>query len=380
MHQLRFPFGDGNARANGLGMYGRMLEKDSNHDAENAWQEVPSGDRFATPFSENALGIPYGLPTRLARLSEFPWFGCYEMQLTSEKKSVHTLRAYYTAVKQFVSTPLPDEIPASYDALQQMKVIELARWIDPNNGRLDLWVQSISHLSAATINARLASASHLLNWVGHRVPDWVARPQKGRNLPKTLTRREVARLREAAATSENPFANVVIILLLDTGMRVSELCALNRSDVDLEDTSATVHEGKGSKDRLVLFTNESVEAIAAYDIVRASIVAKHTPCDEHRDALILNRLGRRLSPRAVQKLMDTLADSADIPRSKLSPHTLRHNFATGLLERGADLVSIQRLLGHANISTTRVYLEISDQSLREIYHRAQAASREQDFD
>ena len=89
-------------------------------------------------------------------------------------------------------------------------------------------------------------------------------------------------------------------------------------------------------------------------------------------ALIVNRFGRRLNSRAIQRIMDVLSQEANLPSGRLTPHVLRHNFAAGLLERGADLVTIQRLMGHATIATTRVYLEISDQTLREVYHRAQS--------
>jgi len=134
--------------------------------------------------------------------------------------------------------------------------------------------------------------------------------------------------------------------------------------------SALVIAGKGEKDRTVLFTQATVKAIEGWTPIRNTRMGI---CDRENEqrSLLLSSRGRRMNPRSVQKLMDRLADAADIPRSRLSPHTLRHTFATGLLERGADLVTIQRLLGHASIATTRVYLEIGDQTLREIYHRAQ---------
>ena len=136
--------------------------------------------------------------------------------------------------------------------------------------------------------------------------------------------------------------------------------------------SALVIGGKGEKDRTVLFTNATLNALEAWSPIRNTRLKSCTRKDDERSLFFSSR-SRRLNPRSVQKLLDRIADASDIPRTRLSPHVLRHSFATGLLERGADLVTIQRLLGHANISTTRVYLEIGDQTLREIYHRAQSS-------
>ena len=257
-----------------------------------------------------------------------------------------------------------------WDGAKALSVLEFHSRADPNRGRLDAWLNSIGELKPATVNARIAAASHLLQWVGHSIPDWIQRPNRSRSLPRTLGRKELSRVRSAASQSEDPLAQPVVTILLDTGLRVSELCGLDTDDVDTEDMSALVIAGKGEKDRTVLFTQATVKAIEGWTPIRNTRMGICDRGNEQRSLLLSSR-GRRMNPRSVQKLMDRLADAADIPRSRLSPHTLRHTFATGLLERGADLVTIQRLLGHASIATTRVYLEIGDQTLREIYHRAQ---------
>lgn len=307
------------------------------------------------------------LPPRLAHLAEQPWLKAYRMQLKSEGKSANTLKSYLSGIRKFIETPLPGENILSEAQREGMIISQLLERLDPHNGRIDNWMLSMVDLAPSTINARLASAAHIVNWLGQRWPEHLIRPRNSKRLPRTLTKRELSSVIDAASCSEDPLASLVVTILLETGLRVSELCELSLDNIDLEDRSAMVYGGKGDKDRMVLFTERTVEKIWAWLPVRESR-------DAGSNRLLISQNGDNLQSRGIQRLMDKLADSADIPRGRLSPHVLRHNFATGLLERGADLVSIQRLLGHASIATTRVYLEISDQTLREVYRRAQSSS------
>ena len=312
------------------------------------------------------------LPQRLQRLALLPWFECWSQQLKTEKKSEHTIRSYVVAAKTFTTTPLPKEEIMSWNEIKEIQVSELFNRSNPNNGRIDSWLNTIGDLRPATIDARIAAITHLLKWMGYTIPEWIQRPARSRSLPRTLGKNDLQKVRLAAMRSEDPIAFPVITMMLDTGLRCSEICNLDLDDVDLEDLSALVIGGKGEKDRTVLFTNATLDALDAWRPIRN---ARLKNCTREKDqrSLFFSSRSRRLNPRSVQKLLDRIADASDIPRTRLSPHVLRHSFATGLLERGADLVTIQRLLGHANISTTRVYLEIGDQTLREIYHRAQSS-------
>ena len=320
-------------------------------------------------FDSEEIGLTNSLPSRLNRLADLQWHDCWIQQLRSEKKSSHTIRAYDVAAKSFSITSLPGEEKLDWENASAIPVRSFHLYVDPNNGRMDAWMNGLGELKPATINAKIAALTHLLKWLGHTVPDWIQRPSRSRSLPKTQGRRELTRLRKAVSESEDPLAMPVSTLMLDTGLRVSELCALDIDDIDKEDLSALVIGGKGEKDRTVLFTNSSVEVLESWEPIRERRLRDVE--DGGLRAMFVSSRGRRINPRSIQKMMDRLAEAADIPKSRLSPHTLRHTFATGLLERGADLVTIQRLLGHSSIATTRVYLEIGDQTLREIYHRAQ---------
>lgn len=154
----------------------------------------------------------------------------------------------------------------------------------------------------------------------------------------------------------------ILELLFSTGLRVSELCSLN-ADIDLSRDEFSIR-GKGDKVRVVFLSPSAKKAVAEY-------LKKH---DDMGEALFVHTKGskdkdrQRLTPRSVQRIVKRCAIKAGITR-KISPHTLRHSFATDLLEGGADLRSVQALLGHANIATTQVYTHVTDKHLREV-HRA----------
>ena len=156
----------------------------------------------------------------------------------------------------------------------------------------------------------------------------------------------------------------ILELLFSTGLRVSELCSLSIDDVDLSRDEFSVR-GKGDKVRVVFLSDESKAAIAAYLKARKDM----------SDALFIqygknakNADDPRLSPRAVQRLIKSYAVKAGITR-KVTPHVIRHSFATDLLSNGADLRSVQALLGHAHIGTTQVYTHVTDKHLREVHKK-----------
>ena len=312
------------------------------------------------------------LPARLIHLRHLPWLESYQRQLQTENKSENTQKSYFYGLRPLIETVLPGEKVLSEEDYESLSIEALADRMEPMKGRLDLWAHSIAGLRPTTYNARLAAARHLIRWLGLLWPDHLQRARTGKRLPRTLTRRELTTVLETADRSENPAASLVVTMMLDTGLRVSEVCELNLEDIDFDDGSARVLGGKGDKDRLVLFTTRTVERLRSWLPIRTRLA----PGEEQ--ACFVNRHGRRLQPRGVQRMMDSLGQEAGLPKGKLTPHVLRHNFATGLLERGADLVTIQRLMGHATIATTRVYLEISDQTLREVYHRAQSMRENMD--
>ena len=157
-------------------------------------------------------------------------------------------------------------------------------------------------------------------------------------------------------------------LLFSTGLRVSELIALNRDSVNLQKREFMVR-GKGQKDRPVFVTQSAADAVQDYlDERRDSLPALFLNNSRNQPAAGTSGDYRRLTPRSIERIINKYVRAAGITK-KVTPHTLRHSFATDLLMNGADLRSVQSLLGHSNISTTQIYTHVTDPHLKEVHEK-----------
>lgn len=167
----------------------------------------------------------------------------------------------------------------------------------------------------------------------------------------------------------------IIELLFSGGLRVSELCGLNRDSINLERREFVVR-GKGKKDRPIFIDQSTADCLKDYlDMRTDSLPALFLNNSKNLQTPSTSGDYRRLTPRSIERIVQKYAKQAGITKH-VSPHTLRHSFATDLLMNGADIRSVQSLLGHANISTTQIYTHVTDQHLREIHERFHSETKE----
>jgi integrase/recombinase XerD len=235
--------------------------------------------------------------------------------------------------------------------------------------------------SVTTRARKLASIKSLFSFlieegtVPRSPADGVVSPKVGRSLPKALSEEEMERLLEAPSGATTPEAlrdRAMLELLYATGMRVTELVSLDPGDVNLQEGYVRC-TGKGSKQRMIPVHQAAATIVGEY-LAKGRPALTRDPGESAQMALFLNHRGERLTRQGFWGILKGYARQAGL-RSSVTPHTLRHSFATHMLRGGASLRQVQEFLGHASISTTQVYTHLTNEHLRQEYDRAHPRAR-----
>ena len=258
-------------------------------------------------------------------------------------------------------------------AQQGVRVEQLTRT------NLRAWITQLSRegLAPSSVSRAVSAARGLFRFLmldghikSHPAED-LSTPQKGAHLPGFLTEEEIERLLAAPdiSTADGLRDRAMLELMYATGLRISELVSMKLADVDIDGGLIVCH-GKGSKERRVPIGRSATHWLQQYMATRARSAHATAP------HLFLNSTGRPLTRQLLWAMVKGYAARADL--RSVSPHTLRHSFATHLLQRGADSRSVQALLGHSDISTTQIYTHITDRQLRATYDRHHPRARMKD--
>ncbi|HHV63499.1 MAG TPA: tyrosine recombinase XerC [Peptococcaceae bacterium] len=282
----------------------------------------------------------------------------FRAYLKSRNSSELTIAAYQTDLIQFSEF-------AAHELGLEVQSLDV-REIDKYIVRSYIGLLTEKNLSRKSIARKLASMRSFFKFLcreGVLIQSPIQKistPKISRNLPRFLFQEHMEKLLKAPDLNSKLGLRdqVIVELLYGSGLRVSELVGLNISDIDLEAGLLRVR-GKGRKERIVPLTNAAIETIRKYLSQR----------EDSQEALILNYQNTRLTSRSVRRILDKLEKNAQL-NQHIHPHMLRHTFATHLLDGGADLRSVQELLGHKKLSSTQIYTHLTRQKLRDVYRRS----------
>lgn len=276
--------------------------------------------------------------------------------------SPHTLRNYYSDLKQFRQFLEGLDPPRR---LEDLTYQDLRAFL-AHRHRFNQKISVARKLAALRTFCKYLVRQGILS---QNLAALAPSPKLASHLPRFLTIDEVFHLLEqvSGATVLQLRDRAILEVFYSGGLRVSELVGLNVADLDLTFRMAKVR-GKGSKERLVILGKPARLALASYLERRPELCLK-PPVESREEALFLNYRGGRLTTRSVRRLVEKWARQAGLAQS-LTPHGLRHTFATHLLEGRADLRAVQELLGHAQLSSTQRYLHVNLDYLMEVYDRA----------
>lgn len=278
----------------------------------------------------------------------------FENYLTVEKNySDHTLRNYTSDLIEFANF-LGDKDP------KEVTHLDLRRFLAELKNR---------NLAKSTIARKLGAIRSFFRFlfrdkhIEANPADGVFTPKLDKKLPEFLDPEKTLRLITAPVGDNLMGARdrAILEVLYSTGCRVSELVGMNLDDVD-HVASVVKVRGKGKKERLTLLGKEAEKALRLY-------LSKRKLAGIDNKAVFLNKLKTRLTDRSVRRVVDKYIREASIEQ-KISPHSLRHSFATHMINNGADLRSVQELLGHKNLSTTQIYTHLGSKRIKEIYSKA----------
>ncbi|HVL40281.1 MAG TPA: tyrosine recombinase XerC [Fimbriimonadaceae bacterium] len=260
------------------------------------------------------------------------------------RRSPHTVRSYGTDLAQ-----LAGSLEGQFD-------------LSPAKLRSYLRKYGASPVTRARKLSSLRTFVKYLKAIGrldHDPTDVLEAPIRRKRLPKALSRQQAGEMLDQLDVGKSPVRDRALLeLMYAAGLRASEVVGVRQQDLDLQARCVTVH-GKGNKQRITLFGSTCAAALRDY------LHGERTP----GEFLFTNRQGRSITTRTVQNIVKRWARAAGLPPN-VSPHTLRHSFATHLLDGGADLKSVQQLLGHESLATTQVYTHVSVERLRKTIEEA----------